>query len=49
MSQNQVSAPRELAFEMDVERRDEEDTSGKEIKIRLQIVIIARKEIDKVL
>ena len=40
MSQNQVSAPRELAFEMDVERRDEGDTSGKErqeIKIRLQI------------
>lgn len=31
-------------------RRDRDDTSGKErqeIKIRLQIVIIARKEIDK--
>ena len=50
MSQNQVSAPRGLVFEMDMGRRDERDTSGKErqeIKIRLQIVTIARKEIDK--
>lgn len=50
MSQNQVSPPRGLAFEMDMGRKDETDTSGKErqeIKIRLQIVLIARKEIDK--
>lgn len=43
-------SPRGLAFEMDMGRRDETDTSGKErqeIKIRLQIVLIARKEIDK--
>ena len=50
MSQDQVSPPRGLAFEMDMGRREETDTSGKErqeIKIRLQIVVVARKEIDK--
>lgn len=45
--QNQVSAPKELAFEIKMGRMDVGDRSEKErqeIKIKFQIVRIARKE-----